>query len=284
LIAPALRCGGRIAVLFAALLLSSLAFYWAPAVAAQDFSERLKLIDELALSGDVDRIGTSIEMYKNLETMGSDPEVQWRLLRAYGNLFSELTCRDAGKERKAAAEAGYKFAVKVDAANSDKAELVYYYADISGRYYQDRLVRAVWSRFLGGFDPIESCENALIMDENIEFAGPHRCLGALYLSLPGSRDPQKSLTHMQEAVDRFPKRVANRYWLAKALAKIGKYVEAWTYIKGIQAQDFEVGKDVSSTHWASIYTRRVKHINRENIKEFAQMEGDECAELILSGQ
>lgn len=280
MIALALRHVSRIAAIPPLLVLSGLACCLNPAVAAQDVLKRLTVIDESAMSGDVERIRASIEEYKKLESVDSNPEVQWRLLRAYGNLFSELTCRDRRAEQKAVAKAGYEFAVRIDAADSDKPELIYYYADISGRYYKDRLLRAVWSRFLGGFDPIKSCENALKMNEDIEYAGPHRCLGTLYLELPGSRDPQRALAHLQAAVDRFPKRVANRYWLAKALARAGKLDEAWTYIKGIQEGDFEVGKDVSSEHWAGIYKGRVKHINRQNIDTFAGTEGEDgCAEL-----
>ena len=266
----------------AVVLLTSFLFLSAHTVASQMISERLKEIDGYAMSGDPDRIRASIEAYKKLETIDSDSEVQWRLLRAYGNLFSELTCRNSNKEQKAAAKAGYEFAVKIDAAHSDKAELVYYYADISGRYYKDHLFKAI----IRGFDPIGNCKNALKMDENIEYAGPHRCLGVLYLDLPWPiKDTNEALNHLQEAVGRSPKRVANRIWLAKALAKVGRYEDAWTYIKGIQTEDFEVGKDVSSKHWASIYTHRVKHINQENIKEFAQMEsGDECGELIPTRQ
>jgi tetratricopeptide (TPR) repeat protein len=285
LIATALRCTSRGAFQIAALVLSSVALCLPPAVAAQELSERLAAIDALAMSGDMDRIRTSIEEYQQLETVDSAPEVQWRLLRAYGNLFSELSCRDRRAEQKAVAKAGYEFAVGIDAAHSDKPELVYYYADISGRYYQDRLIRAVWSRFLGGFDPIESCENALMMDEDIEYAGPHRCLGALYLSLPGSKDPQKALEHLQEAIDRFPRRVANRYWYAKALATAGGYKQAWTHIKGIQEADFTVGEDVSSEHWARIYLRRVQSINQGNIKDFARGESEDgCAGLNPAGR
>lgn len=269
----------RIAAIPPLLVISGLACCLNPAVAAQDVFERLTMIDESAMSGDVDRIEASIEQYKKLEGLESNPEVQWRLLRAYGNLFSELTCRDRRADQKAAAKTGYEFAVRIDAANSDTPELVYYYADISGRYYKDRLLRAVWRRFLGGFNPITSCENALKMNENIEYAGPHRCLGTLYLELPGSRNPQKALAHLQTAVDKFPKRVANRYWLAKALAKVGRHEEAWTYVKGIQNGDFEVGKDVSSEHWALIYKNRVKDISPQNITALGRAEGeDECAE------
>ncbi|MDH4081429.1 MAG: hypothetical protein OEU68_16615 [Nitrospira sp.] len=54
------------------------------------------------------------------------------------------------------------------------------------------------------------------------------------------------------------------------------------HIKSIQAEDFEVGKDVSSKHWANLYTRKVKHINQENIKQFAQMENeDPCGEILI---
>ena len=268
----------------AALALTSVAFCPATVVAAQELSEQLAVIDALAMSGDVGHIRSSIEEYRNLETIDSDPEAQWRLLRAYGNLFSELTCRDRRAEQKAVAKAGYEFAVQIDAANSDQAELVYYYADIGGRYYRDRLIRAIWSRFLGGFDPIESCENALKMNEGIEYAGPHRCLGALYLSLPGSKDPLKALEHLQEAMDRFPRRVANRFWYAKALANVGDYERAWTQIRGIQQADFTVREDVSSEHWARIYLRRVQSINQDDIKDFARGESEDgCAELKPAG-
>jgi hypothetical protein len=69
------------------------------------------------------------------------------------------------------------------------------------------------------------------------------------------------------------------------LAKVGEHKDAWAYIKGIQEEEFEIGKDVSSKHWASIYTRQVKHINPENIGELAEMESeDECGELVPAGQ
>ena len=281
-----LRHRSRLAVvLFGPLLLAGLAVYPPPAAAAQDVLEKLTTIDAFAQSGDVERIRVSIDEYRKLEESGPDPEIQWRLLRAYGYLFSELSCRNRDKEQKETAKAGYEFANRIGAAGSDKAELVYYHADISGRYYKDRLLRAAWSRVFGGFDPIGSCRNALAMDENIEFAGPHRCLGVLYLELPGSKDPQKALTHLREAVDRFPERVANRYWLAKALMRAGRFEEAWTYIKGIQERDFEVGIGVSSEHWARIYTGRVKDISPQNIKDFAEAGSEDgCDELAGAGQ
>ena len=95
-----LRHAGQTVVLFAAFLFSS-----TPVVEAQEISERLKEIEGYAMAGDLDRIHASIEKYKNLETIDSDSKVQWRLLRAYDNLFSELSCRKGSKEQKAAIEA-----------------------------------------------------------------------------------------------------------------------------------------------------------------------------------
>lgn len=276
---PTLRRMCRAAVLFATILFPS-----TQAVAAQEISERFMEIDGDAMSGEPRLIRASIDEYKKLPTLDSDPQAQWRLLRAYGNLFSELTCRDSAEEQKAAAKTGYEFTVKVDAANSDQSELVYYYADISGRYYQDHLLKAI----MRGFDPIGNCQHALEMDEKIEGAGPHRCLGSLHLSLPWpKKDTKEALKHLQAAIALSPKRVANRFWLARALAVEGRYDDAWTYVKGIQETDFDIGagKDVSSKHWATIYTRRVENLKRDDMKEFAKMKGgDQCGDPIAVGE
>ena len=232
----------------------------------QEPSAKLSSIDSEAMSGEPERIRGAIEAYKNWPHYRVDPELQWRLLRAYANYHSELYAkshseleereeRDPG-EQKWAAETGYKFAVECDAAQSDKAEIVYYYASIGMRYASFHRIEAL---FLGR-GLLKSFEKARELNPDIDDAGPDRNLGAIYFKLPWPLgDKKKALHHFKEAVKIAPHRAANRLWLAKALAEEGLYDEGWQHIQFIRAGKF----DVSSQHWHAIYMRRVEEVAKE---------------------
>lgn len=216
---------------------------------------KLSSIDLDAMSGDPERIREAIDAYKNCDNYMKDPELQWRLIRAYANYHSELEERDLDKQ-KWAAEMGYKFAVEIDAAHSGKAESVYYYASICIRYLYFHRIKAL---FLGP-GLLRSFEKARGLNPCIDDAGPDRNLGALYLELPWPLgDKKKALQHLKTAVEIAPQRAANRLWLAKALAEEGLYQDGWQHIEFIRAGKF----DVSSQHWHTIYMRRAEELAKE---------------------
>lgn len=217
--------------------------------------KRWSSIDLDAMSGDPELILRAINAYKNCDDYMTDSELQWRLLRAYANYHSELEERDLGKQ-KWAAETGYEFAVEIDAAHSDKAEIVYYYASIGIRYLYFHRIKAL---FLGR-GLLQSFEKARGLNPDIDDAGPDRNLGVLYLVLPWPfGDKKKALQHLKEAVKIASHRAANRLWLAKAFAEQGLYQEGWRHIEFIRAGKF----GVSSQHWHAIYMRRVEELAKE---------------------
>jgi hypothetical protein len=216
---------------------------------------KLSSIDLDAMSGDPERICMAIDAYKNYDNYMKDPELQWRLIRAYANYHSELAEQDLDKQ-KWAAETGYKFAVEIDAAHSDKAENVYYYASICIRYLYFHRIKAL---FLGS-GLLRSFEKARRLNPDIDAAGPDRNLGVLYLKLPWPLgDKKKALQYLKMAVKIAPQRAANRLSLAKAFAELGLYQDGWHHIEFIRAGKF----DVSSQHWHTIYMRRVEELAKE---------------------
>jgi hypothetical protein len=215
---------------------------------------KLSSIDLDAMSGDPKRILKAIDAYKNYNYM-KDPELQWRLIRAYANYHSEQAEKDLD-EQKWAAETGYKFAVEIDAAHSDKAEIVYYYASICIRYLYFHRIKAL---FLGP-GLLRSFEKARELNKYIDDAGPDRNLGMLYLELPWPLgDKKKALQHLQATEVIAPQRAANRLSLAKAFAELGQYKLGWRHIEFIRAGKF----DVSSQHWRAIYMDRVEELAKE---------------------
>lgn len=232
------------------------------AFGANEFDRKVQIpstkwssIDIDATSGDRDRILNAIEEYKNCDNYMTNPDLQWRLLRAYANYHSEQAERDLFKQ-KWAAESGYKFAVEIDASQSDKAEALYYYASIVMRYLYFHRIKAI---FLGP-GLLKSFEKVRRLNPNIDDAGPDRNLGALYFKLPWPLGNNKmALHHFKESVKIAPRRAANRLWLAKALAKEGLYQDGWQHIQFIRAGNF----DVSSQHWREIYLRGVEEVAQE---------------------
>lgn len=213
--------------------------------------------DAEAMSGDPDRIRKAIDLFRGLDA--ADPEVQWRLVRAYFNYYDELTDRDRRADQRWAADTGYALAVSALTRHPEHPELIYYYATIGLCYLDFHRLKAV---FLVN-DLLAAFEKARTLVPAIDDGGPDRSLGILYHELPGwplgKGDKKKSLFHLQEAVRIAPTRAANRITLAKVLAEAERYDEGWKHIEFIRAGDFKV----SSPHWRKIYLRRVEEVAKD---------------------
>jgi hypothetical protein len=216
----------------------------------------LATADIEATSGDPERIRKAIDIYLTSDT--SEPEVQWRLIRAYYNYYDELTDLDRRKGQRWAADKGYAFAKSAYAAHPENAEIVYYYAAIGLCYLDFHRLKAL---FLIN-DLLSAFEKARRLDPTLDDAGPDRNLGLLYHELPRwpfGGDRKKALRHLEAATIIAPQRAANRLPLAKMLAEEGRFEEGWQHIEFIRAGNFKV----SSPHWHAIYMRRVEDVAQD---------------------
>jgi tetratricopeptide (TPR) repeat protein len=211
----------------------------------------LASIDAGATSGDPVQIRAAISEYEAMDT--GQVELQWRLIRAYYNLYDELAERDRRDEQRWAAETGYRFALQVDSAGSKVPELVYYATAIKLCYLDFHRVRAL---FLIG-SVLDGFKRARQLDPSIDDAGPDRNLGILYHELPFLlRDRKQALKHLERAYALAPMRAANRLPLAMALVESGRTDEAKRHLEFLRRGDFTV----SSEHWRAIYQRRVDEL------------------------
>ncbi len=235
------------------------ALFLFPLVASADVSalDDLALIDAKAMSGEPEKIRASIDEYQKLEVQ--NPEVSWRLVRAYFNYYDELTDRSRRKEQQWAADSGYKLAEKALKAHPNHPEVVYYYATIGLCYLDFHRMQAI---FLVN-DLLKAFHEARELKPEVDDGGPDRSLGILYHELPGwpvgKGDDEKSLFHLKEAVRLAPKRGANRLTLAGKLADMGKYDEGWKHIEFMRSGAYEA----SSQHWRNIYTKRIEEVASE---------------------
>ncbi len=214
----------------------------------------LTAIDADAMSGEPARIKRAIGKYEALKS--ADPELQWRLIRAYFNYYDELAERNQQKEQQWATDRGYALAVSAVAAHPKKAEIVYYYGVIGLCYLDFHRMKAL---FIVN-DLLRAFVLAQKLDPLIDDGGPDRSLGILYHELPGwplgKGDRKKALQHLQAAVLIAPTRAANRVTLAKLMVEFKRYEEGWKHIEFVRAGNFKV----SSPHWHAIYLRRVEEV------------------------
>ncbi len=217
----------------------------------------LAAIDAAALSGEPERIRKAIDAYQHHDI--EDPEVAWRLVRAYFNYYDELTERDRRDDQQWAADQGYALAKRLVEKHPKHPQLVYYYATIGLCYLDFHRMKAI---FLVN-DLLDTFHKAAELDPKIDDGGADRSLGLLYYQLPGwplgKGDKDKALKHLARAVELEPRRAANRLTLAKVLADYERYDEGWTHIEFVRAGDFKV----SSPHWKKIYLRRVEEVAEE---------------------
>lgn len=220
-------------------------------------ADNLATIDTEAMSGEPDRIRLAISQYLDLDT--TDPEIQWRLIRAYYNYYDELAETNQRKQRRWAAEAGYELAKTALKQRPDHAQTVYFSAVIGLCYLDFHRIKAI---FLID-DVLDTFKKARQLDPTIDDAGPDRNLGLLYHELPGwpigPGDRKKALKHLKQAYKIAPQRAANRLPLAKALIEQGQFDEALPHISFVRAGNFKV----SSAHWRAIYLRRVEEVADE---------------------
>ncbi|MDJ0780829.1 MAG: hypothetical protein QNJ22_02605 [Desulfosarcinaceae bacterium] len=211
-------------------------------------------IDGDAMSGDPIRIRQAIQAYERDDTQ--QPELQWRLIRAYYNYYDELTERGRRDEQRWAAERGFALAATAYARHPDKIEMVYYYGAIGLCYLDFHRVKAL---FLID-DIIAAFKRARELDPTIDDAGPDRNLGLLYHELPWPlKNRQRAWRHLEAAAQIAPERAANRLPLAKVLAENGRYESGMRHIAFVRKGQFKV----SSAHWRAIYLRRVEEIAKE---------------------
>jgi hypothetical protein len=235
-----------------------------PAGAAASLPPELAAIDREAMSGEPERIKAAIESYLRLDT--ANPEIGWRLTRAYFNYYDELAERNQRREQAWAAENGYAFAKPLYEKYPEHPELVYYYGVIALCYLDFNRMRAV---FLINhlFDIFEKARR---LAPRIDDGGPDRNLAILYHEVPGwplgRGDKAKALAHIEAAVQIEPRRAANRIMLAKFLAGAKRYDEGWRHIQFIRAGDFKV----SSPHWHAIYMERVEEVALDFPRSFRQ--------------
>lgn len=245
--------GSMIAMRNVLWVLLSLLWIAAPRAEAASLAD----VDAEAMSGDPVRIRKAIDAYRGLDA--ANPDVQWRLVRAYFNYYDELTDLNRRADQQWAADTGYALAVSAIAKHPQHPELLYYYATIGLCYLDFHRFKAVFlvNALLETFEKTRKLVPAL------DDGGSDRSLGILYHELPGwplgRGDKKKSLYHLKEAVRISPERAANRLTLAKVLAETDAFEEGWTHVEFVRAGNFKV----SSPHWKQIYLRRVEEVAQE---------------------
>lgn len=89
-------------------------------------------------------------------------------------------------------------------------------------------LRGLWAS-LNVIDPFrQDMETALKLDPSVEGGGPHRALGRMYYELPFflGGDLEKSIQHLESAVQLGPDRWENHLYLAESYMSRNRYQEA----------------------------------------------------------
>ncbi len=204
-----------------------------------------------ATSGVPTRIRAAIDGYAKLDA--GNPEVAWRLIRAYFAYYDELAERNQEKERVWAADAGYELANQAIKEHPEHPEVVYY-AGLIGMAYLD--MHQMKALFIVG-EVMDRFRKARALKPALDDWGPDRSLGILYHSLPGwplsQGDRKKAHEHLQRAADNAPERGINRLMLAQVLLALDEPAAAKPHLEFLQKGNWRA----SSPHWRAITERRI---------------------------
>ncbi len=154
----------------------------------------------------------------------------WRMGRT---AFIWADCATNDQQRAAIAEEGIRVGRAAVAREPKTAAHHYYLAQNLGQLAQ--------TKSLGALKLVREMEKVWLqaqsLDERLDFAGPDRSLGLLYLEAPGwpssIGNNAKARTHLEHAVQLEPDYPDNRLSLAEALAKWHKKADASAQLKAL---------------------------------------------------
>ena len=167
--------------------------------------------------------------------------------------------------RVALAKAGIKACRDLLAREPDSAQAHYYLGMNLGQ-----LAR---TKTLGALAIVDEMEREFIaaraLDEQLDFAGPDRWLGRLYLEAPSFAsigDSEKAATHLQRALKLAPDYPENRLSLIEATVSWGDWKNARrklaTFEAGLEAAREKFPGEPWLAHWAD-WDRRVKIVQEK---------------------
>lgn len=189
----------------------------------------------------------------------TDVTAAWQLGRAAFDLADLL---DESSEHRQIAQTGIDACRHALSLDPNSAPAHYYLALDLGQMAREKKFGAL--RLLREME--RELEAALKLDPALDYSGPDRSLGMLYLEAPswpasvGSRN--KARLHLQAAVDRNPQYPENRLCLAEAYAKWGESKNLERELKlmsqGLQAAQQSFDRKTWAANWKDWETRLQK--------------------------
>lgn len=213
--------------------------------------------DRLAMSGAVSGIETAIGMYSELAMSQPITEVNWRLSRAWFNMYDELPRPKENVRRKRAARQAEKVARKLLAVDPQH--------DL-GRYW---LAMALLARadvegamtFLGNVREILRIIRAAQKTiPDVDDGGPDRLLAIFLHELPWPwGNDKKSYTHIVEALQIAPYRCANQDLAARLFIEREEWAKADAAIRKLEGNSCTA----SSPMWDNIYRQHGDELRQQ---------------------
>jgi tetratricopeptide (TPR) repeat protein len=187
-----------------------------------------------ASPGEIDRRHKSsitFDDYKRLQPLiendavfsDKEDERSWRLAR----LNYSLGTRSGSKTKIKFFRRCVEHAEKAIQINGKSAYAYFFRGLCLGKEGQ---VGGIW-KSLGIIDPLKKdMQKAIGLDASVEYGGPHRALGMLYMELPFflGGNLEKSIHHLEEAVRLGPGYIENHFDLARAYYEDAQYDSART--------------------------------------------------------
>jgi tetratricopeptide (TPR) repeat protein len=177
--------------------------------------------------------------------------------------YADLTNND--RLRASLAEEGMEVCKNWVERNPSSAFAHYYLALNTGQLARTRGLTAL--RLVREMEA--SLHQARALDPTLDFGGPHRTLGQLYLDAPGwptsigSR--QKARHHLEQAVELVPDHVSNRLAYAEALVEWRQYSEASAQVKKTLEIWDDARKRLNTPDWDDewvSWTQRLEHLKQ----------------------
>jgi tetratricopeptide (TPR) repeat protein len=192
-----------------------------PVASAQNptpLAEIDKLHEKSQLQAEYQNIASQIE--KVLASNPNQYQWQWRQARTQYSL-----AKKAGESKSKHYDLCILHSSRAIELQPDSAVSYFYRGLCRGKQGE---MKGVWAS-LGIIDPFEEdMKKAVELDPKVNYAGPHRALGKLYLELPFflGGDSDKSVFHLKEAVRLAPNYAENHLGLAQVLVKKNNSTEA----------------------------------------------------------
>ena len=172
-------------------------------------------------------------------------------------LLADRSQTDLVRRERFASEGVYWAGIALAGNGQEEGDSYYYLAVNLGLSVKEHMTLA-----LKNLNRLVSClEIAVERSPNVNYAGPYRVLGMLYLKAPpwplGIGDGDRALELLNEALLRYPEHPKNQIFYAQALWE----VEGEDKKQEIQKHLEEGLRLMNEEHWKSAKTRWIKDLN-----------------------